>query len=120
MFLDQFFHTFVQKSIKERKQVADYILIRYPDRIPVLLDIASKSSFPLINKHRFLVPGDITVGGFLYEIRKHIAIKADQSIFLFVNNTLPPTAQLISDVYNIHKNEDSFLYITYSSENVFG
>lgn len=32
----------------------------------------------------------------------------------------PPAAALMSSVYEDHKDEDGFLYITYSGENTFG
>jgi GABA(A) receptor-associated protein len=37
------------------------------------------------------VPADITVGKFVYEIRKHMKLSPEKAIFLFVNNVLPPT-----------------------------
>lgn len=116
----EFFQSFVRKSLQERKQVADDILRKYPDRIPVLVDKIYKSSLPTIDKHKFLVPADATIGKFLYEIRKHISLGSEQALFLFVNNTIPPTSTMLSTIYNIHKNEDNFLYITYAGENVFG
>jgi GABA(A) receptor-associated protein len=36
------------------------------------------------------------------------------------NKTLPPTAALMSQVYKEHKDEDGFLYVTYSGESTFG
>jgi GABA(A) receptor-associated protein len=116
----EYFRAFVQQPLQERKSVADQILKKYPDRVPVVIDKVSKTQLPDIEKHKFLVPGDITVGKFMYEIRKHIALRPDQAIFLFVNNVLPPTSSLMSAIYNTHKNEDNFLYITYAGENVFG
>lgn len=58
-----------------------------------------KSASLLIPSHvensliaRFLVPQEITVGKFVFEIRKHMpALKAEDSIFLFVNDVLPPS-----------------------------
>lgn len=41
-----------------------------------------------------------------------------QAIFIFVDEVLPPTAALMSVIYEEHKDEDGFLYITYSGENV--
>lgn len=35
-----------------------------------------------------------------------------QAIFIFVNEELPPTAALMSAIYNEHKDEDGFLYVT--------
>lgn len=115
-----FFRTFVRKPLKQRKSVADQIISRYPDRVPVLIDKLHKSPIPDINKNKFVVPSDITIGKFLFEIRKHITLQSDQAIFLFVNNILPPASTVMGAIYDSHKNEDNFLYITYAGENVFG
>jgi len=37
-----------------------------------------------------------------------------------VNNALPPTASLMSTIYEENKDEDGFLYVQYSGENTFG
>jgi len=104
----------------KRKEVADRIKSKYPDRIPVIVEKAPKSDAPDIDKKKYLVPSDITVGKFVYEIRKHMKLSSEKAIFLFVNNTLPPTAALVSTIYERYKDEDGFLYITYSGENTFG
>merc|ERR1719321_162039 len=110
-----------QYSEQKRKEVAQRILQRYPDRLPVIVEKAPKSSAPPIDKKKFLVPSDITVGKFLYEIRKHMRLDSEQAIFLFVNDTLPPSASLMLEVYRQHKDPgDSFLYCTYASESTFG
>ena len=96
---------------------------------------------------RYLVPADLTVGQFVYVIRKRIKLSPEKAIFIFVNNVLPPTgaaslacqcravaspaasqsetwpvfaAALMSSIYEDHKDEDGFLYVTYSGENTFG
>jgi GABA(A) receptor-associated protein len=63
---------------------------------------------------------DLTVCQFVYVIRKRISIPSDKAIFIFVNNTLPPTAALMSTVYEQHRDEDGFMYMMYSGENTFG
>ena len=76
---------------------------------------------PDIDKKKYLVPADITVGKFVYEIRKHMKLSPEKAIFLFVGNgVLPPTAALVSWLYERFVDEDGFLYITYSGENSFG
>ena len=40
---------------------------------------------------RYLVPIDLTVGQFVYVIRKRIKLNAEKAIFIFVDNVLPPT-----------------------------
>jgi hypothetical protein len=76
-------------------------------------------SFFLRNR-RYLVPNDLTVGQFVYVIRKRIRVSPEKAIFMFVGNVLPPSAALIGDIYSDHKDPDGFLYITYSGENTFG
>jgi GABA(A) receptor-associated protein len=44
----------------------------------------------------------------------------EKAIFIFVNNVLPPSSSLLSQVYQEHMDEDGFLYVVYSSENTFG
>ncbi|RVW45966.1 Autophagy-related protein 8C [Vitis vinifera] len=68
----------------------------------------------------YLVPADLTVGQFVYVIRKRIKLSAEKAIFVFVKNTLPSTAALMSAIYEENKDEDGFLYMTYSGENTFG
>lgn len=53
-------------------------------------------------------------------IRKRIKLPADSAIFVFVNNTLPPAAALMSQIYQQHADADGFLYVTYSGESTFG
>jgi GABA(A) receptor-associated protein len=69
---------------------------------------------------RYLVPSDLTVGQFVYVIRKRISLPPEKAIFVFVKNSLPPTAALMSAIYEKNKDPDGFLYVTYSGENTFG
>jgi GABA(A) receptor-associated protein len=44
----------------------------------------------------------------------------EKAIFLFINNTIYHSSYLLSTIYEMNKDEDGFLYITYASENTFG
>lgn len=105
--------------IQERMEQSKSVLERYPNRIPVIVECNDKL-LPSIDKSKYLVPRDITVGQFCYVLRKRIKLTPDQAIFLFINNTLPPTASTLEEQYNLHKEEDGFLYMTYRSESTFG
>jgi GABA(A) receptor-associated protein len=37
------------------------------------------------------VPADLTVGQFIYVIRKRVKLDPDKAIFIFVNDTIPQT-----------------------------
>ncbi len=51
----------------------------------------------------FLHTQDLTVGQFVYVIRKRIKLAPEKAIFIFVEETLPPTAALMSAIYEEHK-----------------
>ena len=63
---------------------------------------------------------DLTVGQFVYVIRKRIKLRPEKAIFIFVSSVLPPSAALMSSIYEEHRDEDGFLYIQYSGEHTFG
>jgi len=112
--------TFKEKfCIQERMNQSRNVLEKYPNRIPVIVECNDKD-LPPLDKSKYLVPRDITVGQFVYVIRKRIKLTPDQAIFLFINNTLPPTASTLEEQYNLNKDEDGFLYMSYRSESTFG
>lgn len=53
------------------------------------------------------------MGQFVYVIRKRIKLSPEKAIFIYVEEVIPPTAALMSSIYEEHKDEDGFLYITY-------
>jgi len=100
---------------------------KYPTRIPIICErITAKKSdaktqISNIDKNKFLVPGDLTMGQFLYVIRKRIQLSPEQALFIYVNNSiLPATSSSVSTIYEEFKDDDGFLYIIYSGENTFG
>jgi len=44
-------------------------------------------------------------------IRKRIKLAPEKAIFIFVDEVLPPTAALMNQIYEEHKDEDGFLYV---------
>ncbi|WJX60447.1 Autophagy-related protein 8e [Trifolium repens] len=82
---------------------------------------AERSDIRNINKKKYLVPVDLSVGQFVYVIRKRIKLSAEKAIFIFVDNVLPSTGAIMSAIYDDDKkDEDGFLYVTYIGENTFG
>ena len=101
---------------------ADRIMAKYPDRIPVLVTRNERSSTtPFIDKNKYLVPCDLTIGQLLYVIRKRLHMSPERALFLFVDNMIVSNSELVSSVYSVsHDPEDGFLHVVYSCENVFG
>ncbi|CAA0813974.1 Autophagy-related protein 8c [Striga hermonthica] len=110
----------LEHPLERRQAEAARIREKYPDRIPVIVEKAERSDIPDIDKKKYLVPADLTVGQFVYVVRKRIKLSAEKAIFIFVKNILPPTAAMMSAIYEENKDEDGFLYMTYSGENTFG
>jgi GABA(A) receptor-associated protein len=108
-------------TLEERKVEANKIFSKFTGRIPIIVERALKAhDIPVIDKNKYLCPGDLTIGQFLYVIRKRINLPSEKALFVFINDTLPPTNTLIKELYHTFKNEDGFLYMTYCGENVFG
>jgi len=107
-------------STDQRKTESARVRERYNDRVPVICEKMPESDVPTVDKSKYLIPMDMTVGQLVYVLRKRISLPSDKAIFVFVNNTLPPSGALMSNIYLKHKDEDGFLYICYSGENSFG
>ena len=106
----------------KRLEESDRIKKKYPDRLPVICEASNKTdvNLPTIDKCKFLAPIDLSIGHFLLIIRNRMKLSADKAIFLFIGDTIPSSTETINIAYEKHKDPDGFLYITYSSENVFG
>ena len=111
-----FQHIPFEKRCKESQRIRT----KYPGRCCVIVSQASGDTSPSIDRHKFLVPGDVTMGQFTYVIRRRIKINPEKAIFTYVNGTMPPASALMSDIYAEKQDNDGFLYVTYSGENTFG
>lgn len=108
------------EEIAARKIEAQRIREKYPNRIPIIVEKDPHSKVPDIDRHKYLVPKDISVAQFLHVIRKRIHLTPDKAIFLFVRQNIPPTSSLIAEIDQMYRDEDLFLRITYSGESTFG
>lgn len=110
-----------EKSFETRKTEAEKIRSKYPDRIPIIVEMQGGSkNVPDIDKKKFLVPSDLTMGQFQYVVRKRIKVEPTVSIFMFVNGKIMAGHSVLSQVYEENADEDKFLYVHYTGENTFG
>ncbi|XP_043822546.1 gamma-aminobutyric acid receptor-associated protein-like 1 isoform X1 [Dromiciops gliroides] len=86
----------------------------------VIVEKAPKARVPDLDKRKYLVPSDLTVGQFYFLIRKRIHLRPEDALFFFVNNTIPPTSATMGQLYEDNHEEDYFLYVAYSDESVYG
>mgnify|MGYP001259079511 FL=1 len=108
------------KTFQERINESTKIKSKYPDRVPVICEKNPGSGLEILDKRKYLVPNDITSTQFLFIIRKRLKLASEKGIFLFVNNMIAPSTHTMIDLYNEYKDDDGFLYMNYTEENVFG
>jgi GABA(A) receptor-associated protein len=108
------------QPFEKRAAESARIRAKYGERIPVIVERSVTSDLEPIDKTKFLVPGDLTVGQFIYVVRRRIKLEAETALFLTVNGTMMATSATMSHVDAAHCHEDGFLYVTYSGENTFG
>ena len=109
-------------DLDTRKRESERICIKYPERYPIIVE---KSKFCkkkiTLTKKKYLAPKDLTIGEFIYVIRKRVVLKPEEAIYLFINdNNLISPNKLLSEIFNQFVDEDGFLYINYATENTFG
>jgi hypothetical protein len=112
------------KSLTDRQSLCQSLLKTWSDRIPVIVNRATNCpNAPLIDKHKYLVPHNMSVGTFMQTViqRRLFAGNSSKSLFLSVGtHQLSTLSQPIAQVYERHKANDGFLYLEYRSENMFG
>lgn len=95
---------------------------KFPGRCPVIVEKSKRATndIPKIDKNKFLVPIDLTLGQFIYVIRKRLVLAPDKALFVFVQNSLPGTGSIMRELYAQYADLDGFLYVQYCGESTFG
>lgn len=107
-------------SLEERMLESTRIRDKYPDRVPVIVEVAKRTNLSPPDKYKYLVPLDLSVSQFTHVLRKRMDVTSEKAIFIFVGKVLPLSSALMSTIYNENKENDGFLYMTVAGENTFG
>ncbi len=115
--------TFYKKYDKQtRMDEFNRIHEKYPDRFPLIIEQGVGEKIK-IERHKYLVQADITIGQLIYIIRKNVTpkIHEETALFLTFNETMFSTSKTIGEIYEDYKNkEDGFLYLNFFAEKTFG
>ena len=113
--------TFASNDHLERVKKSQFILEKYPDRIPIIIQPSKsdRDSYP-IDKSKYITPRDLTLLQLQQIIRKRIKFPAEKALYMFINNKIYPITSIVGVVYDTNKDPDGFLYITYCQESTFG
>jgi GABA(A) receptor-associated protein len=109
-----------QFPLYERLQESEKVLYEYPDKVPVICEKDNRLQNCEIKKRKYLVSKDLTVGQFMYIIRKQIQLNSNMGLFLFIKEIIPSGSEKMGNIYNRYKDNDGYLYINYAFENTFG
>ena len=108
-------------TFEQRSAEVDRIRSKYPDRVPVICERhVSNTTSPDIDKTKYLVPQDLTIGQFMYVIRKRLKLNASEALYLFANGHMMTCSNTVGVAYDNYKDSDGFLYLKYSKESTFG
>nr|CAD7262188.1 unnamed protein product [Timema shepardi] len=106
-----------EHAFEKRKAEGEKIRRKYPERVPVRGDLTKALNNPFsfavivekapkarigdLDKKKYLVPSDLTVGQFYFLIRKRIHLRPEDALFFFVNNVIPPTSATMGSLYQV-------------------
>jgi len=111
------------KTLDTRINEATMIMQRYPERFPIIIEYTpiAAETFKKLTRQKYLVPGNITLGQFIFIIRERLIIPKETALFTFVGNkTLPNITTTMDKLYELYKDDDLFLYIIFTIESTFG
>jgi GABA(A) receptor-associated protein len=118
--LDYTKKNFTEKEINFIKSEVEILRKKYPSNIPII--VICKDNLKL-NKNKYLVNGEITLGQFLFTLRKRLnkTLSESDGLFIFAGNIIPPSSEMLSEIYNKYKDMNTgMLYLTLCKENTFG
>ena len=92
-----------EHPFEKRRAEGEKIRRKYPDRVPVIVEKSPKARIGDLDKKKYLVPSDLTVGQFYFLIRKRISLRPEDALFFFVNNVIPPTSATMGSLYQVKR-----------------
>ncbi|XP_008325060.1 microtubule-associated proteins 1A/1B light chain 3C [Cynoglossus semilaevis] len=111
-----------RKCLETRKDEVCSIRSKFPNKLPVIVErYIREKTLPLLDKTKFLVPFELTLGQFLCLLRNKIDLDSTQALFLLVaEKSMSCMSSSMREVYSRYRDTDGFLYITYASQEMFG
>lgn len=111
-----------RSSSREEGNRASRLMAKHPNNIPVICDKAVGSYAPDLQKNKFIVPSAMLCGDFrktvLSNMDFHLATSSDgvPDLCLSVNSQTLSAEHSMKQIYEQHKADDGFLYLTYNFE----
>ncbi|KAL2077477.1 hypothetical protein ACEWY4_026981 [Coilia grayii] len=111
-----------RKCLATRKDEVCNIRSKFPNKLPVIVErYMRETHLPLLDKSKFLVPFELTMGQFISLLRSKIDLDSTQALYLLVSERhMTCMTASMGEVYSQYSDPDGFLYMTYASQDMFG
>lgn len=107
-----------QTTPEKRKFDAERFKLLRPKVIPVIID-RSTATDPVLTKHKYLIPIEMTVLQFINTIRTKLGtLPPSSALFMYnIDNVIMSSNSLVRDAPT---SADGFIYFLYAAESTFG
>ena len=102
-------------SKNERKLKARTVMSKYQGKLPLIL-LPDKRCDLNLPSAQYLVAGGMTVGNFIYALRRSLNLPQSKGLYLFLSDILPMLNSKMSELYQRFADEDGFLYFVFSDQ----
>ncbi len=102
------------------KKSFEDLRIKFPDKIPVVLQLSPDLITKYNIKTKILLQYDANASDILWYLRNKIKIESSQAIFIYVNNQLLIGSQPLYDIWFTDSKRKTFLFVEVCLENTFG
>ncbi|XP_063293863.1 microtubule-associated proteins 1A/1B light chain 3C-like [Pelobates fuscus] len=112
----------MRKRLDSRIHEVNRMKSRYPSKIPVIVERNHREKLlPNLEKIKYLVPPEVTLGQFVSMIRTRLSMPQSHSLCMLLNGKQMTSLTLtMSELYTEYHDHDGFLYMTYMLQDVFG
>lgn len=108
-------------DFSSRKLESSTISKYWPDKLPIILLKEPTSSFPDLEKPKFLCPKDSSVLQFLIYMRRKVNLPKKSGLFIHTEDgEVLSGDKMMVDIYERHHDPDGFLYLKYGEHYVYG
>ena len=109
-------------DIETRRNECRKVLEKNPEKIPIIFEKDPKSKIEPFPKTRYLVSKDLTVNHFQLLLRNKLKLDESQAFFLLVDGKICIMGEkTLNEIYIKYKDKkDGFLYLMYSTDQVWG
>ncbi|KAM3136356.1 hypothetical protein pb186bvf_011491 [Paramecium bursaria] len=108
-------------TLEQRIQRVKEELQKNPNLIPLIVEKKKGCKLAALKKVKFLINPDLQFRQLKNKVMETLSLNDPKStLFFYVGTSLINDTQSIKEVYELKKDEDGFMYITYTDAETFG